>query len=141
MSEENENKAEPVPQKQLGYDPNAAIADRLSRLDCEAGEAILAIKINVSADSEGTKLGIGVRIIGPKTEKVKSLVGGLLTMGAHNVAEAIRDAVKPMLTEDFTAPILLATEKEFAEAIGEGRKKNGAGETPATPSEEVPHGV
>ena len=136
MNEENENKAEPVPQKQLGYDPNAAIADRLSRLDCEAGEAILAIKINVSADSEGTKLGIGVRIIGPKAEKVKSLVGGLLTMGAHNVAEAIRDAVKPMLTEDFTAPILLATEKEFAEAIGKGRKAK----DPET-SEEVPHGV
>ena len=134
MSEENKS-AEEIPQKQLGYDPNAAIADRLSRLDCEAGEAILAIKINVSADSEGTKLGIGVRIIGPKTEKVKSLVGGLLTMGAHNVAEAIRDAVKPMLTEDFTAPILLATEKEFVEVIGEGRKAK----DPET-SEEVPHG-
>ena len=134
MSEENENKAEPVPQKQLGHDPNAAIADRLSRLDCEAGEAILAIKINVSADSEGTKIGIGVRIVGPKIEKVKSMVGGLLTMGAQNVAEAIRDAVKPMLTEDFTAPILLATEKEFAEAIGEGRKAKDL-ET----SEEVPH--
>ena len=134
MSEENKSKAEPVPQKQLGYDPNAAIADRLSRLDCEAGEAILAIKINVSADSEGTKLGIGVRIVGPKIENVKSMVGGLLTMGAHNVAEAICDAVKPMLTEDFTAPILLATEKEFAEAIGEGRKAK----DPET-SEEVPH--
>ena len=136
MSEENENKAEPVPQKQLGYDPNAAIADRLTRLDCETGEAILAIKINVSADSEGTKLGIGVRIVGPKTEKVKSLVGGLLTMGAHNVAEAIRDAVKPMLTEDFTAPPLLATATELAEAIGGGRKAK----DPKT-SEEVPHGV
>ena len=134
MSEENEVKAE-VPPKQLGYDPNAAIANRLSRLDCEDGEAILAIKINVSADSEGTKLGIGVRIVGPKAEKVKSLVGGLLTMGAHNVAEAIRDAVKPMLTEDFTAPILLATEKEFAEVIGKGRKAK----DPET-SEEVPHG-
>lgn len=133
--ENNEVKAE-VPPKQLGYDPNAGIVERLNdMLECEAGEAILSVKISVSADSEGTKLGIGVRIVGPKIEKVKSMVGGLLTMGAHNVAEAIRDAVKQMLTEDFTAPILLATEKEFAEAIGKGRKAK----DPET-SEEVPHG-
>ncbi len=136
MSEENEVKAEPVPQKQLGYDQNAAIANRLSQLDCEAGEAILAIKINVSADSEGTKIGIGVKKIVPKAENVRSITAGLLTMMANNIAMAIQDKVKELVSEDFTRPILVQTEKELAE-IFHNRPDGNEAEKP----EEVPHGV
>lgn len=134
MSEENKNKAEPVPQKQLGYDPNAGIVNRLETLECESGEAILAIKINVSADSEGTKLGLGVSILGPDTKKVQSMIGGFLTMAANNLAVAIRDALKPMLTEKFTASVLVATEKEFTDVLANAKEH--AAEKP----EEVPHG-
>lgn len=123
--------------KQLGYDPNAAIANRLGSLDCEAGEAILAIKISVSVDSEGTKLGMGVRVLGPKMEKVHSIAGGFITMAANNLACAIRDAIKPMLTESFTEPVLRDTEKEFTDAIAKGHKED---EQPKK-DEEANHGV
>ena len=136
MSEENEVKAEPVPQKQLGYDQNAAIANRLSQLDCEVGEAILAIKIDVSADSKGTKIGIGVKKIVPKAENVRSITARLLTMMANNIAMAIQDKVKELVSEDFTRPLLVQTEKELAE-IFHNRPDGNEAEKP----EEVPHGV
>ncbi len=135
MSEEKENQAEPVPQKQLGYDPNAGIVNRLNdTFTCEAGEAILAVKITCTADSEGTKLGIGIKMLCPDLKKVKSLVGGFLTMASTNVARAIREKVRAEVNEEFTRPVLMATEEEFAEAVSHKQPKN---DTP----EEVPHGV
>lgn len=131
---EDENKAEPVPQKLLGHDPNVGMKQRLKELDCNAGEAILAIKVSCSADSEGTKIGIGISTIGPDLKKVKSLISGFLTMAAHNIAVAIRDAIKPFANEEFALPVLMATENEFAEAVSHKQPKE---DTP----EEVPHGV
>lgn len=123
--EEEKKGAEEIPHEALANsEPNAEIVNRLNNwTKCEAGEAILAIKITCSADYEGTKLGIGVKVIGPDLEKVKSLMGGFLTMAASNVAVAIRNEIRPMMNEHFTKPVLQATEEEFAEAVSKKAPK------------------
>ena len=140
MSEENEVRQEPIAHEPTD-NPNGALENRLNDLECEAGEALLAIKVGVTVESDGTKLGISFKVIGPNADKIHSLCAGMITMAAHNVATAAAKALRQMLSESFTAPILRDTEKEFADLIANKSKAEGVQPQPEPTSREVPDGV
>ena len=100
------------------------------------GQAILAVRIDCAASGPGVNLGLDVRIIAPKWDDV----------AARNCAEVLRNAVKDMCNNpELFKPALRDADETFVKFANEKCAKDNAeadaGETPATPSEEVPHGV
>lgn len=129
---EDENKAEPVPQN---------IIEKPM-----PGQAILAVRIDCAASGPGVNIGLDVRIIAPKWDDVPNIPSLYLTLAARNCAEVLRNAVKDTCNNpELFKPALRDADETFVKFANEKCAKDaaeaGAGETPTTPSEEVPHGV
>lgn len=136
MSEENKS-AEEIPQNT----PRKGVEEVIK---CKPGEAALAIKFRCVANGPGVEIHLDVATSHPAFEGLPNLPAMYLTLAAHNIVETVKELIKPAILNDGAYKAALAKTDDEIMKFASKAKDNAeadAGETPATPSEEVPHGV
>lgn len=135
MSEENKS-AEEIPQNT----PRKGVEEVIK---CKPGEAALAIKFRCVANGPGVEIHLDVATSHPAFGNLPNLPAMYLTLAAHNIVETVKELIKPAILNDGAYKAALSkTDDEFMKLASKATDKEAdADETPATPSEEVPHGV
>ena len=135
MSEENKS-AEEIPQNTTRNGVEEVIK-------CKPGEAALAIKFRCVANGPGVEIHLDVATSHPAFGSLPNLPAMYLTLAAHNIVKTVKEIIKPAILNDGAYKAALAkTDDEFMKLASKATDEEpDAGETPATPSEEVPHGV